>query len=135
VRVVLDTNVVVSGIFWKGPPHDILQAWKRDWLRLVVSADILVEYQRVANELLSIFPEVDLSPVLNLLMVHSEICRPIATKISICRDRDDEKFLLCAVSAAVDAVVSGDKDLLVLKEINGIPIVSPRTFVNRFLKH
>jgi len=52
----------------------------------------------------------------------------------ICRDRDDQKFLELAISGRADYIVSGDKDLLDLKEINKIKIISPKQFYQKLLK-
>lgn len=51
MRVILDTNVFVSGIFFSGPPHEILEAWRHGRIRLVISPEILEEYRRVGEEL------------------------------------------------------------------------------------
>lgn len=48
MRVIMDTNVLVSGIFFSGPPFQILNAWQQQKLQLVLSPEILAEYQRVA---------------------------------------------------------------------------------------
>ena len=59
MRIVLDTNVFVSGIFFTGPPYQILRAWRDRKIELVVSPEILEEYQRVSDILGRRFPEVD----------------------------------------------------------------------------
>ena len=51
MKIVLDTNVLVSGIFFSGPPYEILKAWRDGRIGLVISTEILTEYQRVADEL------------------------------------------------------------------------------------
>jgi len=62
VRIVLDTNVFVSGIFFTGPPSQILKAWRDGKVQLLVSSSILEEYHRVGIELASQFQDVDLNP-------------------------------------------------------------------------
>lgn len=57
-----------------------------------------------------------------ILLVHTAIDRPLKTRV--CRDPDDDIVLACAMSAKADYIVSGDKDLLVLKAFRGIPIVT-----------
>lgn len=96
MRIILDTNVWVSGIFWSGPPYTILKAWQAQRLRLVVSPDILAEYQRVSYLLRKKYPNVDLSPLMSLLMCHAEVYPPIILKSPISRDIDDDKFIACA---------------------------------------
>jgi predicted nucleic acid-binding protein len=51
MRIVLDTNVFVSGVFFSGPPYQILKAWRDDQLQLAISKEILEEYQRVGEAL------------------------------------------------------------------------------------
>jgi putative PIN family toxin of toxin-antitoxin system len=71
VRIVLDTNVFISGIFFSGPPARILEAWRDGKIELAISPDILNEYQRVAHELSRQFPSIDLGPVLGLITIHT----------------------------------------------------------------
>ena len=51
IKAILDTNVLISGMFWKGPPFEILKAWQEERFRLVMSPPILQEYRRVLDEL------------------------------------------------------------------------------------
>ena len=66
MKIVLDTNVFVAGVFFSGPPHRILQAWCGGKVQLVLSPEIFHEYSRVGEELGEQFPAVDLRPVLEL---------------------------------------------------------------------
>ena len=76
MKVVLDTNVLVSGIFFSGPPAAMLKAWSRSKIRMMVSPEILDEYRRVSEELSGKFPDVDIQPILDLIVVHSRVCDP-----------------------------------------------------------
>jgi predicted nucleic acid-binding protein len=67
VRVILDTNVFVSGVFFSGPPYRILEAWRDGKLQLVASQEILEEYQRVGEALAGRFPGVNLQPIIDLV--------------------------------------------------------------------
>ena len=51
IRAVIDRNVFVSGVFWKGPPYQILKAWALYQFKIVITSDILNEYERVLLEL------------------------------------------------------------------------------------
>lgn len=73
MRIILDTNVFVSGVFFGGLPGRILEAWRDGRVQLVVSAEILDEYQRVGQILAAKHPGVDLEPLLGLLAVHAEV--------------------------------------------------------------
>ena len=67
MNIVLDTNVFVSGVFFYGPPYRILQAWRDGRLQIVLSRDILAEYQRVGEKLAEQFPRVNLAPLIDLV--------------------------------------------------------------------
>jgi uncharacterized protein len=60
MRIILDTNVFISGIFFSGPPFEILNAWRHSRLQIVITKEILEEYQRVAKSLADKFPTVDI---------------------------------------------------------------------------
>lgn len=76
MRVVLDTNVLMSGIFFAGTPARILAAWAEGELDLLASVDILAEYRRVADRLRKRYPSVDVDPVLDLIIRESRIVEP-----------------------------------------------------------
>jgi PIN domain len=109
VKVVLDTNVFVSGVFFSGPPHQILQAWRGGKLQLVISPEIFDEYSRVGEELGEQFPEVDLRPVLELVIFTAEMvtqpihrsryaATPMTTSSSYARFRHRAKSLSAETS-------------------------------------
>ncbi len=105
----LDTNVFISGVFFTGPPYQILKAWRDSRIQIVVSPPIFEEYQRVGETLASQFPEVDLQPIFELLTLHAEVVPADTLPEPICRDPDDDKFLACALTSGVRYIISGDK--------------------------
>lgn len=128
MRVVLDANVVVSGIFWGGPPQQILKCWLEGKLTLVMSAQILAEYQDVLRRMTS-SPGADIYAKWNHYLTElGEFVEPLQVAV-VCRDAGDQKYLEAAAGGRVQALVSGDKDLAVLKVIDGIPILTPRAFL------
>lgn len=133
MRIVLDTNVFVSGVFFRGPPGEIIDAWHAEHIQLVVSLEILDEYQRVGAELAVKYPAVDLAPVLQYLAVNAEICDPPPLDEQVCEDADDDKFLACAIAVGAECVVTGDKLLLKVAEYRGVEVLRPRDFVDRHL--
>ena len=128
MRIILDTNVVISGIFWAGPPQIILKRWLAGKATLLVSAPILAEYREVLRRMSDKHGFAYFSKWDRLLTELSEAVEP-KQLVAICRDHDDDKYLEAAVGGQAQALVSGDKDLLVLKDIHGIPILSPRNFL------
>lgn len=133
MRVILDTNVFVSGIFWKGPPRQILQSWRDGKITIVTSAEILSEYERVSKTLALQFPASELSVFMRLLAMKAELCTAKPLPAPVSRDADDDKFLACAVTAQVNYIVSGDKDLLDISGFSDIKVLKPRSFVDLYL--
>jgi len=133
VRVVLDTNVFISGVFFTGPPYKILEAWRDARIQLVVSPAILEEYKRVGETLATQFPGVDLEPILDFLTLHAEVVTADTLLEPVCRDPDDDKFVACALASGVRHVISGDKHLLNASGYKGLKVVSPRRFVDDYL--
>jgi putative PIN family toxin of toxin-antitoxin system len=133
VRIVLDTNVFVSAIFFGGVPGRILEAWRNGRVQLILSVDILDEYQRVGQVLGSQYSGVDLKPFLRLLTVQAEIIEAPALPTPVSADPDDDKFLACASAAGVSIIVSGDRDLLDQDGWRGIRVLRPRQFSDAFL--
>jgi putative PIN family toxin of toxin-antitoxin system len=103
MKVVLDTNVLVSGILYTGPPHQILLAWSKGRFELVFTSDIHEEYRRVAAELQQQFPRVDLTAALDLVLVNADAFPSAVLEARVCADPDDDKFLACATRATQGA--------------------------------
>ncbi len=133
MKIVLDTNVFISGVFFSGPPYQILKAWRDGKLQLIVSSEILEEYERVGVLLANQFPGVNLNPILELLTITTELFFPAPLTEKVCDDADDDKFIACALAGKANLIVSGDKHLLKVKNYRGIEIVSPRLFVDQYL--
>ena len=86
MRVILDTNVFVSGVFFSGPPFRILEAWRDRKLQLIASQEILEEYQRVGETLAEQFPGVNLQPSIDLVTTNAEIFPNQVLPESVCED-------------------------------------------------
>lgn len=134
MKIILDTNVFISGIFFRGPPFDILQAWKDRRIQVVLTKQILDEYQRAAQSLRNNFPSVDILPIINLMAIHGRLINADDVTLSVCEDPDDDKFIECAVASGTGIIVSGDKHLLNATGYQGITVLKPREFVDTFLR-
>jgi putative PIN family toxin of toxin-antitoxin system len=133
VKVVLDTNVFVSGVFFHGPPYQILQAWRDQKIELIVSPEIFAEYQKVGEILAEEHPAINLTPILEYVLQNASVYAAAALPNSVCEDPDDDKFLACALASGGIIVVSGDKHLLKVSGYQGIEVLKPREFVERHL--
>ncbi len=133
LKVVMDTNVFVSGVFFSGPPYQILKAWQSGDFELVASQEILDEYLRVGEILAEERPAVDLKPIFNFVLEHATIYKPFVLKEPVCEDPDDDKFFACALASESKIIISGDKHLLRVSGYHGIEVLKPRDFVDKYL--
>lgn len=131
MRIILDTNVLVSGIFWSGPPFKILELWRDKKVRLISSPEIIMEYHQVAVELAEKFQTVTIEPLLSLIVASSEIYISPELPSQVCKDPDDDKFIACAIASRADFVISGDKKLLATSGYQGVKIIKPREFLKK----
>lgn len=134
MKIILDTNVFISGIFFSGPPSQILKAWQNSRLQIVLSQEILNEYQRVAESLLVKFPTIDILPIIELMTIHGQLIDVEGFDVSVCDDPDDNKFMECAIASNSKIIISGDKHLLNVSGYQGIKVLRPREFVDSYLK-
>jgi uncharacterized protein len=134
LKVVMDTNVFVSGVFFSGPPYQILKAWQSGEFELIVSREILDEYRRVGEILGEEHPGVDLKPVLNFVLEHAKVYKSAVLKEPVCEDPDDDKFIACALASGSKIIVSGDKHLLKISGYQRIQVLKPRAFVDEYLE-
>ena len=132
MRVVLDTNVFISGVFFSGPPNQILKAWRDGKIQLVLSEKILEEYLRVAEILSERFPQIQLGPILELLTVEAGFTFTFDLPETVCADPDDDKFIECAIAGKAEAIISGDKHLLRVSGYHGLDVMTPRKFIDKF---
>ena len=132
MRIVVDTNVVISGVFFGGEPRRVIEAVASKRIRASATKEILEEYDRVVTEMLRRKQGKLRTDALALLFSHIDVIEP-TTKVEICRDPDDDKFIGCAVDAKALYIVSGDKDLLDLQAFDGVQIVTASEFCKRYL--
>ncbi len=134
MKIVMDTNVFISGVFFTGPPYQILKAWQSGDLELVIPEEILDEYRKVGGILAERYPRIDLIPILTFVMEHARFYRAVDLGEPVCEDPDDDKFLACALASECKAIISGDKHLLKVSGYEGIAVMKPPEFLNRHLK-
>jgi putative PIN family toxin of toxin-antitoxin system len=134
MRIVLDTNVFVSGVFFSGPPYQILKAWRDGQLQLAISKEILDEYQRVGEALAVKFPGIHLEPILELVTLKAKFFSSRRLPAPLCDDPDDDKFIACALAGKSRIIVSGDKHLLKISGFRTIQVLKPRDFVDAYLR-
>jgi putative PIN family toxin of toxin-antitoxin system len=134
MRIIVDTNVLASGLFFSGIPLQILRGVKRKKYTPVISSDIANEYKRTVQKLSVHFPKIDADEQLQLFITASEICEPKPLPRPVCKDLDDDKFIACAISSNTKIIVSGDKHLLDVSGYRGIEVLKPKQFADKYLK-
>lgn len=128
LRVVLDTNVLVSGLAYPSSvPGRIVVAWRQGGLEVVLSRYILDEFVRVLPRL----PRVQITPaeirdLADSFMFIADVVEPQGTEDADLRDPADQPVLLALIASKADYLVTGDKDLLALA--GRYPIVTPADF-------
>lgn len=133
LRTVFDTNAWASGIAHPGSlSRELLNLWEAGVFELLTSREIIMELMDVLREHFN-FSD-DLAYYWHTkIFAQSTVIEPVS-RISICRDADDDKFLICAIDGKANYIVSNDNDLLALKEIEGIPIIKRGEFYNILMK-
>lgn len=131
MRIVIDTNVVVSAMFFGGRPRELLELLVSRKLGAYASAEIITEYQETTAELCAKYPRKDVRLPLAAIIACMEIIEPTSV-VDICRDSDDNKFIECAMDAQCMYIVSGDKDLLSIGNYNQVEIVTVSELLSRY---
>ena len=133
MRIVVDTNVLISGIFFGGFPRRILTSIINKQLTACATTEIINEYEEIVEEMIDRKQGHLNRTILAPLIQTMEIIEPVS-HIEACRDPDDDKFLECARDSHALYVVSGDKDLLVIEKYENIQIVTAKDFCEKYLQ-
>ena len=129
MRIVVDTNVLASAVFFGGKPGELLRLILARYVSAVATQEILDEYQDTIDYLLEKYKGRELHFSAVPIYSTMEII-PAKTRVSVCRDSDDDKFISCAIDGQCYYVVRGDKDLLTLKKYRHVKIVTVSEFLN-----
>ena len=130
IRVVLDTNILISALLFKGELSRIVELWQKGKINPVISKETyeelrtVLEYRKFSlshTEIKSLI-EHEILPYFEVVNVRKQIK-------GVCRDPGDDKFVSCAISAGADCIVTGDKDLFDLKKNQSIRIIHASDFI------
>ncbi len=137
-RVVLDTNVIVSGTLVDGGyAAKVLDAWRAGSFTLVISEAIIQEVKEVLNDpkLCAAYglSRAKIGRLINLLRRYSVVVPGELDLAVVERDPDDDKVIIAAVEGQARYIVSGDTDLVALKSYRGMRILTPKEFVREVL--
>ena len=130
--VVLDTNVVVSGLLFGRVPGKIVSLWKKGTITPFVSKEIIDEYVRVLA-----YPKFQLGEheieylIYKEILPYFEVITPRSHTPVLSEDPTDDKFIHCALTKSISTIISGDRHLLDLKYYKSIAIFTPEEFLKR----
>lgn len=133
IRVVLDTNILVTALLFKGELSRIVEGWQRGKIVPLISKETFVELKTVLE-----YPKFSLSHAEIESIIEQEILPFFeVVKIShpvrgLYRDPEDDKFISCAIAGEADFIVTGDKDLLDLRKYQSIKMIQASDFLNLF---
>ncbi len=129
MRLVLDTNVVVSGLIWGGPPRGLLDLGRRGRVVLFSSGVLLDELARVLerDKFAALLASRDVTPafLMRRYGMLATLVKPTRITRTVPADADDDHVIAAALAARADAIATGDGDLLGLDPWQGIRILPP----------
>jgi putative PIN family toxin of toxin-antitoxin system len=132
VKAILDTNVLLSAFLTDGICARILKRARHKQFSFILCEPVLKETKRILKNKFSL-PSTDIEFFLSIISeAANTVYSPEGTLSGVCRDPDDDIILLCASETEADFLVTGDNDLLVLKEYANTKILGPREFELRF---
>ena len=131
MRIVFDTNILISGVFFRGKERDLLELWFSGKFDVICTEEIFEEY----SEVLTRFTEKsggNKHQKITSIIAKNCLFIKNAYNEKYSRDPDDDKFINCAVCGGAKYIVSGDKDLLVLKKMGDLEIITAANFLKSF---
>ena len=130
MRILIDTNILISGLFFSGLPKKLLTVLDEKF-NICVNKEITSEYNAQIDKKIS-NPKYHLNEELREKFFSNLHSFEKVSDLKICRDHDDDKFINCAIDAKAIYIVSGDSDLLTIKNFAGIEIVTAREFYEKY---
>ena len=129
MKIVIDSNVFVSSFFWGGNPREVFERVINGLDELYITDEIIMEIKSVMKSRKFNLNNIEIEDYIKIIEKYSK--KIVSKKIpeSISRDKSDDKILQCRLDGNVDYIITGDKDLLVLKEYKTIKILNPKDYL------
>ena len=132
MKAVFDTNVLIAAFLTEGICSKLLVRARKGECDLILSHDIIREFEKVLIKKFALSRQ-EISDVRAILAeTTKEIIRQVNPIEPVCRDKDDNKILACALAADADFLITGDEDLLIMKKYGKTRIISPKAFEGLF---
>lgn len=129
MRVVLDTNILISALGWKGNEYNLMKKCMKEEITLIISLDILEEFREVALRPKFRFEKEEIEEFIDAMIRSGEVIQP-TKKINIIKeDPSDNRILECAIEGKAKYIISGDNHLLKLEEFEDIKIIKSGEFL------
>ncbi|MBQ9443204.1 MAG: putative toxin-antitoxin system toxin component, PIN family [Parasporobacterium sp.] len=132
MKIVIDTNVVISGTFFGGAPRRVIESVGKNGIHACATPEIIEEYEEIVEEMIDRKQGHIRRDVLAPFIAGLELIAP-KTKVEVSRDPDDDKFIGCALDAKALYIVSGDKDLLDIGRYENVEMITAAEFCSRYL--
>jgi putative PIN family toxin of toxin-antitoxin system len=129
VKIVIDSNVFISSFFWGGYPKEVFERIINGFDELYITDEILKEISSVMNSRKFGTNIKEIEDYIKIIKKYSNKIVSKNVPESISRDKDDDKILQCGLDGNVDFIVTGDEDLLVLREYKSIRIIKPKDYL------
>jgi uncharacterized protein len=140
LKVVLDTNIIISGVLYRGNSFEVLKMIEEEKVLAFSTLEILNEvfdvlkrdkFSRRIDSLKIKYDDL-FGKIVKLLKIIKTTENVILKKSELCRDKDDNKFIKCAILSGSNFLISGDTDLLIMKSIRNIKIVTAAEFFTEY---
>ena len=135
LRAVIDTNIIISALFWAGLPGRVFSAARNERFTALLTNALIAEMEHVLTR--DKFAEqlskrgLTIASIIEQYQSAALIVEPVEVPGDVVRDRKDCMVLACAVGGQADYIISGDKDLLALNRYENIPILTAEQFLQR----
>jgi putative PIN family toxin of toxin-antitoxin system len=129
MKLVIDSNIFVSSFFWGGHPREVFERIINGLDELYITDEIIKEITSVMNSSKFNANSIEIKDYVKIIEKYSKKIVSNNIPKSISRDKDDDKILQCGLNGNVDYIVTGDKDLLVLKKYETIKILKPKDYL------
>ena len=131
-RVVLDTNVLVSALLFKGALSRLVELWQKGKMIPLISRETFEELTTVLHYPKFFLSKDEMKSIIeHEILPYFEIIEVDKSVKGVCRDPGDDKFISCAISASADCIVSGDKDFCDLRQYKTVKIISASDFLKK----
>lgn len=135
MRIVIDTNMLISAIFWTGEPKQLLNQVRHQKVTFITSENLLDELKEVLMRQDKPFKlsAGEAERIVTAMRNLAEIVRT-HSQVTVCHDERDNKVIECAIDGKADCIISGDLHLLGVESYKGVKIMTVSDFLNDFEK-